>query len=169
MIKITTNIKLNYTYDASRKYHKYSFDNGATWCNGGQFKATVFIHGVGHGFRGLDNIAFDKGNDFPEWACSLKSGRATLCYSIAETEEETIKEFFNRTAAKNYGWLVQGEENIICYLMSTEEFTAFVKRFGKWEEERKVIRFPEHSNKLVRWFNKRIEKEENYDNSEYDG
>lgn len=158
MKRITTNINISYTYDASRKYHKYSFNGGATWCNGGQFKATAFMHGLGFGFRGLDNVDFDKGNDFPEWECSLKSGRATLCHPLADTAEETTKQFFARTAAKKYGWLVQDEETIVCYLMSTDEFATFLSRFGTWEEKRKVFRFPEHSVKMTRWFNKRIEE-----------
>lgn len=157
MKRITTNINISYIYDAQRKYHKYSFDNGVTWCNGGQFKATAFIYGLGFGFRGLDNVDFDKGNDFPEWECSLKSGRATLCHSLADTMEETTEKFFAKSVAKSYGWLVQEEETIACYLMNVEEFATFVKRFGTWEEGRNVIRFPEHSNKMVRWFNKRIE------------
>lgn len=93
-----------------------------------------------------DNLRHDLGADCLNF--QIKSARATVCKGT------DLEAYLDRDASTAY---IYATENGIAYIMSREEYTAFVKAFGTVTRESKQnggaekIRLGHETNKMREW------------------
>lgn len=152
MEKIVKKNCIPFTFCPDRKGAKYSLDNGKTYKNGGEFSEIIAKGNNGFIATKDGNTPFDKGNDIPEIACSIKSSKATLTSTIlGENYAESKQNYFDKTAAKKWWWATFDGEYITVYQMNKQEFADFMDMFAGYEKSRKVIRFKTTSRKMIEW------------------
>lgn len=138
MVRNTYPITIAYKYDPAHKGAHYLF-NGK-YANAGEFVEIALK--ACKGFKACKDAStrFDMGSDIEETHTSVKTLGFSLCESIAETWEETIKDYFERTASTNVSYAVIVNESLVEYNMNMDEFKEMLERFGAWDKASKKIR-----------------------------
>ena len=149
-MKMTREINLTYTYDATRKGAKYTID-GEHWMNGGEF-----MEAVAKALHGLDphkdaNTRFDEGSDVPEFHASVKSSKASLTnMKLADSFDASVTAYFERVASSEFWYVTTTDELATIYKMNATKFERFLRKFAKLNE-RGVIRIAATSAKMLAW------------------
>lgn len=145
---IRAEIKFEYTFDSARKGAKYTLD-GTHYMNGGEFAEVTTKAVLGFEAHKDANTAFDEGSDIPEINASVKSSKASLTnMRLADTFDESVKVYFDRTHSTCFIYTVIIDETATLYMMNADEFRAFMYKFSALNE-RGVIRFKATSGKMV--------------------
>ena len=108
-----------------------------------------------------DNARFDITSDIPEFSCSVKSSRFTLCagsYLKAQDFDGQINEYMARTASKVVCYMAM---NGYAYFMDMVEFEMFLRRFCgmAWEtgkQYKKIRMKSKESSTHIKWFEAHI-------------
>lgn len=82
-----------------------------------------------------DNVPFDMDSDIPEFHCSVKSSRFTLCSGSMLTAQDfdgQIAEYMARTASTVVCYMAM---NGYAYFMNMVEFEMFLRRFCSLQRE----------------------------------
>ena len=154
-MKMTREINLSYTYDATRKGAKYTI-NGVNWLNGGEF-----AEAVAKSIHGLDphkdaNTRFNEGSDVPEFHASVKSSKASLTnMKLADSFEDSIAAYFEQTASSEFWYVTIIDELATIYKMNATKFERFLRKFSKLNE-RGVIRIATTSSKMLAWLDTNV-------------
>lgn len=150
-MKMMSEIKVSYTYDATRKGAKYSINGGKSWLNGGEF-----AEAVAKAAHGLDaakdaNTRFDEGSDVPEFHASVKSSKASLTnMKLADNFEASLTAYFEQVASSEFWYVTIVDELVTIYKMNATKFQRFLRKFSKLNE-RGVIRIAATSSKMLAW------------------
>lgn len=138
MLKNTYPIVTDFTYDANHNGAHYLI-NGK-YCNAGE--AVEIMLKACKGFEACKdaNTRFDMGSDIEETHTSVKTFAFSLCESIADNFNDTIVEYFKRTASTNVSYALIVNEEIVEYNMNMDEFKEMLERFGSWDKSGKKIR-----------------------------
>lgn len=108
-----------------------------------------------------DNVPFDIASDIPEYHCSVKSSRFSLCTgSMLEAQDfdGQIAEYMARTVSTVVCYMAQ---NGYAYFMDMVEFEAFLRRFCNLQPESggkyvKVRMRSAESATHIKWFESHI-------------
>lgn len=108
-----------------------------------------------------DNTRFDIASDIPEFSCSVKSSRFTLCAGScleAQDFEGQIAEYMARTASKVVCYMAM---NGFAYFMDMAEFEMFLRRFCDmaWEtgkKSKKIRMKSKESSTHIKWLEAHI-------------
>ena len=138
MVRNSYPITIAYKYDPAHKGAHYL-------CNGKYANAGEFVEialKACKGYRACKDAStrFDLGSDIEETHTSVKTLGFSLCESIAETFEETVQAYFERTASTNVSYAVAINENLVEYNMNMDEFKELLEKFGAWDGANKKIR-----------------------------
>lgn len=150
-MKMMSEIKVSYTYDATRKGAKYSINGGKSWLNGGEF-----AEAAAKAAHGLDaakdaNTRFDEGSDVPEFHASVKSSKASLTnMKLADNFEASLTAYFEQVASSEFWYVTIVDELVTIYKMNATKFERFLRKFSKLNE-RGVIRIAATSSKMLAW------------------
>ena len=156
MKKITSELTLNYRYDADHARAHYTFD-GIHYMNGGDFAECVDKH-----VRGLEpkkdaNVPFDIDSDIPELALSIKSQKCGLTdRRLADNLAEYVKIFFNQVHSVLFDWVVIIDNQVTIYTMDKNEFREFVNEFIVWDKYSKKPRFGTTSVRMLNYLEERV-------------
>lgn len=156
MKKITSEITLNYRYDASHPLCHYTLD-GVHYMNGGDF-AEILDKSA----RGLEpvkdaNTPFDVDSDIPELSISVKSQRCGLTdRRLADNLADYVRIFFDKVHSKFFDWVVMLDNQVLVYTMDTKEFKQFVDKFITWDKHSAKPRFGVTSSKMLTWLEERV-------------
>ena len=139
-----------YNYHNERRGAKYEYLDTLTdtykFGNNGDIYEVADKYARGLSAHKDPNGDFESGSDIEETDTSVKSWHFTLQTKYkAETFEEAVNIYFEKTASTNtdFGWIEENE--IITYNMNHDEFKAFLYKFCKLE--RGVVRGPAVSGK----------------------
>ena len=138
MLKNTYTLNLNYTFDPNYKGAHYVINN--KHMNAGEFIEVALKACKGYEASKDANTRFDMGSDIEETHTSVKTFGFSLCESIANTFEDTINEYFKRTASNNVSYALLINEEIVEYNMNMDEFKEMLVKFGTWCKDGKKIR-----------------------------
>ena len=148
MKKAVYAINVSYTFDATRKGAKYTFD-GTHYMNAGEWKEAIAKAALGYMAHKDANTAYHMGDDIPELNASVKSSKASLTNMVlADTFEESIRTYFANVHSNLFIWVEIVDEEVVLYMMTADEFETFIRKFSALNE-RGVIRFKASSAKLV--------------------
>lgn len=148
-------ITLKYAMDTAHKGAPYTID-GTHYMNHGDLMETLVKHAFGFSSGKEQNSRFDCADDIEEIHASVKSSKATLTSVIlADTFEETKREYFKRTPSRVWFFAMIVNGALVVYEMNAREFDAFMDAFTYWTKEHRV-RFKYASSKMVRWFERAI-------------
>ena len=151
MKKITAEIKINYSYDATHSGAHYTFD-GVHYCNGGDFAEIITKSVLGFDACKDANTSYDKASDIQEINASVKSSRFTLVnMALADTFEETVNRYFETVHSNTWIYAIVIDNIANLYFMDAAEFKTFLYKFSAMNE-RKVIRGKATSGKMINWF-----------------
>ena len=131
MFKNTYPIVTTFTYDANHRGSHYLI-NGK-YHNTGEAVEVMLKACKGFEASKDANTRFDKGSDIEETHTSL-------CESIADNFNDTIIEYFKRTASTNVSYALIVNDTIVEYNMNMDEFKDMLERFGSWDKDGKKIR-----------------------------
>ena len=138
MVRNIYPITIEYKYDPAHKGAHF-FVNGK-YANAGELVEIVLKACKGYRAYKDASTRFDLGSDIEETHTSVKTLGFSLCESIAETWEETIEAYFQRTASTNVSYAVILNESLVEYNMDMDEFKEMLERFGAWDKASKKIR-----------------------------
>lgn len=157
MTKITYTNTLAYEYHPERKGAKYTVDGRNK--NGGQLIEMAIKHHHGYNEE-CPATLYDKGSDIPELKASVKSSKFSLACIYNDDFDEILKEYFNKVHSTLWIYAVKIDEEITEYRMNKEEFTEFVKTFGRLTKEsgcnKMKIQGLATSGKMIKWFEARV-------------
>ena len=156
MKKLTKEIEITYTYDATHERSHYTFD-GIHYMNGGEFAECIDKWARGLEPKKDDNTPYDVDSDIPELSISVKSARAGLTErKLADNLNEYIKIFFENVHSKYFDWVVIVDNIVTIYTMNKTEFRKFTKEFISWDTYCKRPRFGVSSVRMVKWLESRV-------------
>lgn len=151
MKKVTFNKNLSYIYNAERKGAKYSIDGGQKWMNHGDLCECLAKSVLGYEAKKDANTRNDKGHDIPELNASVKSWNCGL--SDRKDLGNDAESFFNNFFATElpntqYIWVYEYSEFVDLWFMTSNEFKAFTKACGMWDNYCVKWRFKMCDNKV---------------------
>ena len=150
-MKMMSEIKVSYTYDAARKGAKYSVNGGKSWLNGGEFAEIAAKAAHGLDATKDANTRFDEGSDVPEFHASVKSSKASLTnMKLADSFDASVTAYFEQTASTEFWYVSIMDELVTIYKMNATKFERFLRKFAKLNE-RGVIRIAATSSKMLAW------------------
>lgn len=150
-MKMTREINVSFTYDATRKGAKYSINGGKNWLNGGEFAEIAAKAAHGLDATKDANTRFDEGSDVPEFHASVKSSKASLTnMKLADSFEASLTTYFEQTASSEFWYVSIMDELVTIYKMNATKFERFLRKFAKLNE-RGVIRIAATSSKMLAW------------------
>lgn len=150
-MKMMSEIKVSYTYDAARKGAKYSVNGGKSWLNGGEFAEIAAKAAHGLDATKDANTRFDEGSDVPEFHASVKSSKASLTnMKLADSFDASVTAYFEQTASTEFWYVSIMDELVTIYKMNATKFERFLRKFSKLNE-RGVIRIAATSSKMLAW------------------
>lgn len=158
MKKQVYEISLPYTFDPTHKGAPYTFDNGAHWCNHGDFIEIMVKYHMGFKAGKDGNTPYDKGSDIEEIRASVKSSRATLVNKkLGNDMAESLHTYFTNVHSNKwfFGHDIDGELHV--YTMNAEEFNAFCNAFAGYDKSREVVRFKSTTGKMIHWLENRVD------------
>lgn len=150
-MKMTREINVSFTYDATRKGAKYSINGGKNWLNGGEFAEIAAKAAHGLDATKDANTRFDEGSDVPEFHASVKSSKASLTnMKLADSFDASLTAYFEQTASSEFWYVSIMDELVTIYKMNATKFERFLRKFAKLNE-RGVIRIAATSSKMLAW------------------
>lgn len=158
MTKATFNFNRAYIFDPSRSGAKYSLNDGENWVNHGEF-AEVMLKSV-LGYAAVKDAcgAYDVTDDIPELNMSVKSSKATLVNRPLGYDFNSFKDvYFHTCHSTKWAYVSTTTESLTVYYMDRDEFESFIDNWATFTADRKVIRFKEESNKMLRWLDERAD------------
>lgn len=158
MKKNSYEIDISYSYNPNHKGAHYSFDGGATHCNGGE--AMEIFTKAGKGYRPVKdaNTSYDIDSDIPELSASVKSSKATLVNKYLGADFETsLNTYFANVHSTLWIWAVKIEETLTTYEMNRVEFEEFTRKWAGYDNSRKVIRYKSTTGIMIKWLEERVE------------
>lgn len=151
-------IDIPYAYDPAHKGAHYTFDGGVTHCNGGDAMEIFTKAGKGYKPTKDGNTAYDIESDIPELNASVKSSKATLVNKYLGADlDSVLKVYFENVHSSLWIWAVKLEENIITYEMNRTEFEEFTRKWSRYDNSRKVIRYKSTTTIMLKWLEERVE------------
>lgn len=161
MKKVISRINIEYTYNENWKGNKYHYKNTTMeqqYFNGGDFAELIRKAQLNLTPEVDRTKAFNEGCDIEEYKESVKSARADFTGVYLGEDYETIwNNYFKQDKAERYSYITWDNENVIAYVMSTEEFKEFAREFTSLEKCTKRIRFRTETKKMLKWLNARAE------------
>ena len=157
MKKQVYEMSLPYSFDPTHKGAPYTFDNGAHWCNHGDFIEIMVKYHLGFAPAKDGNGSYDKTSDIAEIRASVKSSKATLVNKkLGANIDETLHTYFATTHSTQFffGHDIDGQLHI--YMMDAPEFDAFCRQFATYDKGRQVVRFKTCSGKMISWLEAHI-------------
>lgn len=157
MRKNTYTINIPYAYDPTHKGAHYTFDGGITHCNGGD--AMEIFTKAGKGYRPAkdSNTAYDIASDIPELNASVKSSKATLVNKYLGADlDSVLAVYFENVHSNLWIWAVKIEESITTYEMDRTEFEEFTRKWARYDNSRKVIRYKSTTTIMIKWLEERV-------------
>jgi hypothetical protein len=157
MKNIYTFNRTDYTFNATRKYSKYTFD-GVHYKNGGEMVECLLKKAMGYtDYMVKDSIRFDVDSDISDKNCSVKSSDASLYNVFLGADFMTCFDtFFSRVHSNNFSYCVLNDYTLIEYNMSIEQFKTFVLLFGRWDKSRQKIKIKKTNKKMLEWLENNI-------------
>lgn len=153
--EIYANLK-KFTFDASRKGAKYSFDE-IHWMNNGELCEAQHKHCLGLIGKKDANTPFDVGSDIEELGMSIKSSKATLTSIVLGNDfQSSIDCYFERVASTSWAWDILIDGTLTVYIMNEPEFKEFMIEWANFQQDRKTIRFKATSGKMIAWLEERV-------------
>lgn len=129
------------------------------YSNWGQHCEQALAYTLTGEIRKHDRVPFDVDSDIPEYNMSVKASGFTLASATinhGETFEEKYNDFFARVHSENFAYV---DMKFTAYVMNTETFKEFVKRFCYLDRESKKnggltkIKCYKESKKMIEWLN----------------
>lgn len=100
-----------------------------------------------------DNIRYDLDSDLSEYSESIKSAKATLVNMyLGDDLESVLNTYKSTTHSQLHSWCDLKDNELTAYVMDTDEFIEFTRLFGRYDHNRKVVRYKTHSSLMVKWF-----------------
>lgn len=158
MKKQVYEISLPYTFNPAHKGAPYTFDNGAHWCNHGDFIEIMVKYHMGFKAGKDGNTPYDKGSDIEEIRASVKSSKCTLVNKkLGNDMAESLHTYFTNVHSNKwfFGHDIDGELHI--YMMNDTEFNTFCNAFARYDKSREVVRFKSTTGKMIHWLENRVD------------
>lgn len=153
---IYTNL-LPYYFDPDHRGAHYTFDNGTTHCNSGEFGEIQYKHCRGYEAKKSANTPFDAGSDIEEISASIKSSKATLTSESLGCDLQTSLDcYFERVASTCWIWVVLMDGTLTAYEMNADEFREFCEKWSNYQADRRNVRFKATSVKMLAWLEERV-------------
>ena len=100
-----------------------------------------------------DNIRYDLDSDLSEYGESIKSAKATLVNMyLGDDLESVLNTYKSTTHSQMHSWCDLKDNELTAYVMDIDEFIEFTRLFGRYDHNRKVVRYKTHSSLMVKWF-----------------
>lgn len=131
--------------------------NFRNYKSNGQHKEQALAYVLTGEIRKADKVPFYMGSDIPEYGMSVKSSKFSLMNGNAcesQTFEGICEEFFAKVVSTKFAYVTN---DMVAYVMNTEQFRQFVYMFCGLEREsqknggRYKVKMRAESKKTIAW------------------
>lgn len=138
MIKVQYTVTIPYFFNPDHKGAHYSFDNGKTYKNNGEFMESAAKYQRNLEYLVNPATAYDKGSDIESLNASVKTPAASLACIYGNDKNDILEKYFKNVHSTLWIFMFMKNETVYEYHMNKAEFKDFLQKFGKLDMDSKT-------------------------------
>lgn len=160
MIKVQYTATIPYFFNPNHKGAHYSFDNGKTYKNNGEFLESAAKHQRNLEYLINPATAYDQGSDIESLNASVKTPTASLACIYGNDKNDILEKYFKNVYSTLWIFMFMTNETVYEYHMNKAEFQEFLQIFGKLDRDAKTnknkIRIKNLTKNMLEWLEDRV-------------